>query len=102
MAVAPARYAFGTGEHVFVEMSESMSLDAFFKGKAIKSALSRLAIRGVAEVRPANASYAVQFDPDLARLNKKAKFVAVDIAEALADRAPCRSCLDRMCGVLAG
>jgi urea carboxylase len=59
-----ARYTFGGDEHVFVEISESMSLPAFFKGMAICTELRRRAIPGVTEICPANASYLVRFDPD--------------------------------------
>ena len=60
-----ARYTFGGDEHVFVEISESMSLPAFFKGMAICSALKELDLPGVTEICPANASYLVRFDPDV-------------------------------------
>ena len=61
----PARYSFGGDEHVFVELSEEMSLDAFFKGMAICQALERRAVPGVTEICPANAAYQVRFDPDV-------------------------------------
>jgi len=60
-----ARYTFGGDEHVFVEISESMSLPAFFKGMAICSELKKRAVPGVTEICPANASYQVRFDPDV-------------------------------------
>jgi urea carboxylase len=60
-----ARYTFGGDEHVFVEISEAMSLPAFFKGMAICTELKRRALPGVTEICPANASYLVRFDPDL-------------------------------------
>lgn len=60
-----ARYTFGGDEHVFVEISESMSLSAFFKGMAICNALQKMAVPGVTEICPANASYQVRFDPDV-------------------------------------
>jgi len=66
---AQARYSFGGDEHLFVEISESMSLPAFFKGMAICSELRRRVqageIAGVTEICPANAAYLVRFDPDL-------------------------------------
>lgn len=61
----PARYTFGGDEHIFVEISEEMSLPAFFKGMALTTALQRLEIAGVTEICPANASYLVRFDPDV-------------------------------------
>ncbi len=60
-----ARYSFGGDEHVFVEIDDAMSLPAFFKGMAICTELKRLAIPGVTEICPANASYQVRFDPDV-------------------------------------
>ena len=62
---AQARYSFGGDEHLFVEISEEMSLPAFFKGMAICKELSRRALPGVSEICPANASYLVRFDPDV-------------------------------------
>ncbi len=65
MGLPPARYSFGGDEHVFVEISEEMSLPAFFKGLAICKALERRAVTGVTEICPANAAYLVRFDPDV-------------------------------------
>lgn len=66
---AQARYSFGGDEHLFVEISEEMSLPAFFKGMAICNELRRRVdageIVGVTEICPANAAYLVRFDPDL-------------------------------------
>lgn len=62
---AQARYSFGGDEHVFVEISEEMSLPAFFKGLAICKELQRRALPGVTEICPANASYLVRFNPDI-------------------------------------
>jgi urea carboxylase len=51
------RYSFGGDEHVFVEVDESMSLEAFFKALFITNAVRDKAIPGVTEVCPANASF---------------------------------------------
>jgi len=59
------RYSFGGDEHVFVELDEEMSLEAFFKGMAICDALQKRRVAGVSEICPANASYLVRFDPDV-------------------------------------
>lgn len=59
------RYTFGGDEFIFVEISESMSLDAFFKGTAITRELRRRNVPGVTEICPANASYQVRYDPDV-------------------------------------
>jgi urea carboxylase len=65
MTTGTARYTFGADEHVFVELSEEMSLEAFFKGMAITHALAAKQLPGVTEICPANASYQVRFDPDV-------------------------------------
>src|SRR5882762_10548576 len=65
MGIGTARYSFGADEHIFVELSEEMSLEAFFKGMAITAALSKKKVPGITEICPANASYQVKFDPDV-------------------------------------
>lgn len=59
------RYTFGGEEHVYVEMDEEMSLDAFFKSLSMSNAVKDAAIEGVTEICPANASFQVRFDPDV-------------------------------------
>jgi len=59
------RYSFGGDEHIFVECDEEMSLEAFFKGMSITTALKEAKIKGVTEICPANASFQVRFDPDV-------------------------------------
>ena len=66
-SLGPARYSYGGDEHIFVELSEEMSLEAFFKGMAITSAVKRLAIPGVTEICPANASYQLRFRPEIVK-----------------------------------
>lgn len=63
--MSPARYSFGGDEHVFVEISPDMSLEAFFRSLSICTELGRRAVPGVTEICPANASYLVRFDPDV-------------------------------------
>jgi urea carboxylase len=65
--MSAVRYSFGGDEHVFVEIDEEMSLEAFFKGMAICGELKKRRIAGVSEICPANASYLVRFDPDVIR-----------------------------------
>ena len=65
MALGNARYSFGGDDHIFAELSEEMSLEAFFKGMAITNAVRRLAIPGVTEICPANASYQIRFRPEV-------------------------------------
>jgi urea carboxylase len=64
------RYSFGGDEHVFAEIGEEMSLEAFFKGMAICSELGKRRIAGVTEICPSNASYLVRFDPDVIHPDK--------------------------------
>jgi urea carboxylase len=59
------RYSFGGDEHIFVEVDEEMSLEAFFKSLSITNAVKASRIRGVTEICPANASFQIKFDPDL-------------------------------------
>ena len=59
------RYSFGGDEHVFVEVDEAMSLEAFFKSLSITNAVRDAQIKGVTEICPANASFQIKFDPDV-------------------------------------
>ena len=59
------RYSFGGDEHIFVEVDEEMSLDAFFKAISITGALREMNLAGVTEICPANASFQVKYDPDV-------------------------------------
>jgi urea carboxylase len=61
----PARYTFGGDEHLFVECSSEMSLEAFFKSLSMATAVRESQISGVTEICPANASFQVKFNPDL-------------------------------------
>jgi urea carboxylase len=65
--MSATRYSFGGDEHIFVEIDEEMSLEAFFKGMAICGELQKRGIPGVSEICPANASYLIRFDPDVIR-----------------------------------
>lgn len=60
-----ARYSFGGDEHIFVEVDEGMSLDAFFTSLSMTNAVKAAGIKGVTEICPANASWQVRFDPDV-------------------------------------
>lgn len=62
---AEASYTFGGDEHLFVEISEEMSLPAFFKSMGICAVLREKGLPGVTEICPANAAYLVRFDPDV-------------------------------------
>lgn len=60
-----SRYTFGGDEHIFVEIDEEMSLEAFFKSLSLTNEIREAEIKGVTEICPANASYQVKFDPDI-------------------------------------
>lgn len=60
-----SRYTFGGDEHIFVEVDEAMSLEAFFKSLSMTNAVREANIKGVTEICPANASYQIKFNPDL-------------------------------------
>ena len=59
------RYTFGGDEHVFVEIGDEMSLEAFFKSLSMSKVVREADIKGVTEICPANASFQVRFDPDV-------------------------------------
>jgi len=58
------RYSFGGDEHVFAEISEAMSLDAFFHSLSVTRAIAESRIAGITDICPANASFQIRFDPD--------------------------------------
>ncbi len=60
-----SRYTFGGDEHIFVEVSEDMSLESFFKALSMTNAVRESNIKGVTEICPANASFQIKFNPDL-------------------------------------
>jgi allophanate hydrolase subunit 1 len=60
-----SRYSFGGDEHIFVEVDEAMSLEAFFKSLSMTNAVRAAGIKGVTEICPANASFQIKFDPDV-------------------------------------
>ena len=59
------RYTHGGDEHIYVEMDDEMSLDAFFKSLSMSNAVAKAKIDGVTEICPANASFQVRFNPDV-------------------------------------
>src|SRR5712672_236110 len=79
------RYSFGGDEHLFAEVDEEMSLEAFFKSFAMTNAVRESRIKGVTEICPANATFQVKFDPDvIAPDDLRAELEAL---EAQADKA---------------
>ncbi|PWC45828.1 carboxyltransferase domain-containing protein [Azospirillum sp. TSO22-1] len=79
------RYSYGGDEHIFVEIDEEMSLEAFFKSLSIANAVRAMRIDGVTEVCPANGSFQVKFDPD--RIKPDTLMAALKVLEASADKA---------------
>ena len=63
--IMKTRYSFGGDEHIFVEVDEDMSLEAFFTSLSITNAVRDSRIKGVTEICPANASFQIKFDPEL-------------------------------------
>lgn len=59
------RFSFGGDEHIFAEVSEEMSLEAFFTSLSLTNAVRQAGIKGVTEICPANASFQVKYDPDV-------------------------------------
>jgi urea carboxylase len=80
------RYSFGGDEHIFVEVDESMSLEAFFKALSITNAVRESAIDGVTEICPANASFQIKYDPD--RISAEAMLAELKKLEAKAEASP--------------
>ncbi len=84
----PMRYSFGGDEHLFVECSEEMSLEAFFHSFSMTSGISAAKIKGVTEICPANASFQIKFDPDVIHPNDILKEVkSIEAAAAKAEPA---------------
>jgi urea carboxylase len=81
------RYSFGGDEHIFVEVDEEMSLEAFFKSLSMTTAVRESRIRGVTEVCPANASFQIRFDPDVIKPDDMlAELKRLESAAEAADR----------------
>ena len=79
------RYSYGGDEHIFVEVDEAMSLEAFFKGLSMTNAVRDSRIRGVTEICPANASFQIKFDPD--QINPADLLAELKSLETAAERA---------------
>ncbi len=82
----PMRYTFGGDEHLFVECSDEMSLDAFFNSMSMTRGIRQAGIKGITEICPANASFQIKFDPDVIHPNDILKEVqAIELAAAKAE-----------------
>ncbi|WP_158773676.1 5-oxoprolinase subunit B family protein [Cobetia sp. L2A1] len=78
--ITPARYSIAGDEFLFVEISEEMSLEAFFRSISITQRLEVESLDGVQEICAANASYQVRFDPDVLSVDVLiARLKALDI-----------------------
>ncbi len=60
-----SRFTFGGDEHIFVDVDEAMSLEAFFTSLSMTNAVRSAGIEGVTEICPANASFQIKFNPDI-------------------------------------
>ena len=80
-----ARHSWGADEHLFVEMAEEMSLEAYFRSMAVVTALEQRRPEGILDICPANASYQVRFDPDILapdRLDALLREIEADVGDA--------------------
>ncbi|MDM5340613.1 carboxyltransferase domain-containing protein [Fictibacillus enclensis] len=59
------RYELGGDEFIFVELSESMNLEAMFKGMAITNGLAEEKLDGIMDICPGNASYMIRLNPEV-------------------------------------
>ncbi len=80
-----SRYTFGGDEHIFVEVSKEMSLEAFFKALSMTNAVRDADIKGVTEICPANASFQIKFDPDV--IHPDDLMIELKRMEEIADKA---------------
>lgn len=83
-----SRFTFGGDEHIFVEVDEAMSLEAFFTSLSMTNALRAARIDGVTEICPANASFQIKFDPDI--IHPDALMDRLRLLEAEAESAEAR------------
>ncbi len=83
-----SRYTFGGDEHIFVEVDEEMSLEAFFVSLSMTNAVRAAGIDGVTEICPANASCQIKFDPD--RIHPDALLDRLQQLEVEADKTESR------------
>ena len=80
-----SRFTFGGDEHIFVEVDEEMSLEAFFTSLSMTNAVRAAGIEGVTEICPANASFQIKFDPD--RIHPHALMDRLRLLEEEAEKA---------------
>ncbi len=79
------RYTYGGDEHIYVEIGEEMSLEAFFVALSMSNAVRDANLPGVTEICPANSSFQVRFDPDVT--DPEEMMAAIKQLEAFSDQA---------------
>jgi len=62
---AESRYSWGADEHLVIQFSEEMSLEANFRAMAVATRMSEEKLVGVIDLCPSNASLLIRFDPDI-------------------------------------
>jgi urea carboxylase len=80
-----SRYSWGADEHLVVQISEEMSLEANFTAMAMSQALVDRKLDGVIDICPANASLLLRFDPDAippADLERAVREIEKEVSEA--------------------
>lgn len=65
MTVTDTRYSWGADEHLVVQFSEAMSLEANFRAMAVSKLLEKDRLAGITDICPGNASLLIRFDPDV-------------------------------------
>ncbi len=80
-----SRFTFGGDEHIFVDVDEAMSLEAFFTSLSMTNAVRAARIDGVTEICPANASFQVKFNPDI--IHPRALMERLRLLETEAEKA---------------
>ncbi|MCW2841172.1 MAG: kipI 1 [Aeromicrobium sp.] len=64
-ARAETRYSWGADEHLVVQFSEAMSLEANFTAMAVSKILETDRLEGITDICPGNASLLIRFNPDI-------------------------------------
>ena len=80
-----SRFTFGGDEHIFVDVDEAMSLEAFFTSLSMTNAVRSAGIEGVTEICPANASLQIKFNPDI--IHPHALMERLELLETEAEKA---------------
>ena len=80
-----SRFTFGGDEHIFVDVDEAMSLEAFFTSLSMTNAVRSAGIEGVTEICPANTSFQIKFNPDI--IHPHALMERLELLETEAEKA---------------